>query len=87
MFPHLFQSKIRKRPKLTLDSSDEAITSSENPAGLDTTLKIAASDPATWPDSLGDAERVFLVNSGPPSPLFDYKFPFDGKGRRFTRQL
>ena len=75
----------------TLDSSGEATTSLENPVGPDTTLKkfenIVASDPATWPDSLGDSERVFLVNTGPPSPLYDYNFPFDDKGRRFTQQL
>lgn len=76
----------------TLDSSGEANTSLENPVGPDTTTlkkfeKIVVSNPSTWPDSLGDSERVFLVNTGPPSPLYDYNFPFDDKGRRFTQQL
>lgn len=45
---------------------------------------ILASDPATWPNRLGDAERISLVNKGPPSPLYKHDFPQDNKGRRFT---
>lgn len=41
-------------------------------------------DPATWPNRLTDAERIYLVNRGPPDPLHEFEFPQDINGRRFT---
>lgn len=47
-------------------------------------VKMLSSDPATWPHSVRDQERIFLVKAGPPGPLCDYDFPCDDSGRRFT---
>lgn len=41
-------------------------------------------DPATWPNRLTDAERIYLVNRGSPDPLYEFEFPQDINGRRFT---
>lgn len=48
------------------------------------TTSLLDTDPATWPNRLTDAERIFLVNRGSPNPLYEFEFPKDNKGRRFT---
>ncbi|XP_049845481.1 zinc finger MYM-type protein 5-like [Schistocerca gregaria] len=44
------------------------------------------SDPASWPRIVGAAERNFLVTLGPPKPLYDYRFPCDVTGRKFSSE-
>ena len=47
-------------------------------------LQTLSTDPALWPRILGDPERRFLVRQGPPKPLYNYKFPSDDTGRKFS---
>ncbi|XP_048510256.1 zinc finger MYM-type protein 1-like [Athalia rosae] len=55
-----------------------------NPTPTENELQTLSTDPALWPRILGDADRSFLMRQGPPEPLYNYKFPSDDTGRKFS---
>ncbi|GLV40058.1 hypothetical protein CBL_02943 [Carabus blaptoides fortunei] len=64
--------------------NENTIKIDTNLAPMDSDLQNISTDPALWPRILGDAERSFLVKQGPPKPLYNYKFPSDDTGRKFS---
>lgn len=62
-------------------AGEDAIVTTSASAGSTSFLNV---DPATWPDKLTDAERIYLVNRGSPDPLYEFEFSRGNDSRRFT---